>query len=113
MGKIADPLRDFARTTTDETEILAVFDGIADAIDAEHERRMEQCRHETRRSFGRYLRSVIWDYLRGVKRKPARRARRISVTTDGLTGYSRCAWCDSSVRPRDLYCWHCGTRLED
>lgn len=41
---------------------------IADRIDAEHKRRMEQSRYETRRAVLRYLRGVLVDYERGVKR---------------------------------------------
>ena len=41
---------------------------IADRIDAEHKRRMEDCRHNTKRALVRYLRGVLNDYDRGIKR---------------------------------------------
>ena len=41
---------------------------IADRIDAEHERRMGDCRRETRHDVVRYLRGVLTDYDRNVKR---------------------------------------------
>lgn len=47
---------------------MADLDAIADRIDAEHEQRMEQSRYETRRATMRYLRGVLTDYDRGVKR---------------------------------------------
>ena len=41
---------------------------IADRIDAEHRRRMDDCRRETRRALVRYLRGVLTDYDKGIKR---------------------------------------------
>lgn len=41
---------------------------IADCIDAEHERRMADCRRETKRDVVRYVRGVLTDYDRGVRR---------------------------------------------
>ena len=40
----------------------------ANAIDAEHKRRMDDCRHNTKRALVRYLRGVLTDYDRNVKR---------------------------------------------
>ena len=40
----------------------------ADAIDAEHKSRLDDCRHNTKRALVRYLRGVLTDYDRGVKR---------------------------------------------
>ena len=42
MRKIADPLRKFARAASNDKEVIAHIDAIADQIDSEHERRMEQ-----------------------------------------------------------------------
>lgn len=42
---------------------------IADEIDAEHERRMEDCRRETRRSTCSYISRVVADYKHGKKWK--------------------------------------------
>lgn len=41
---------------------------IADRIDAEHRRRMEDCRRNTRREVIRYMRGVLTDLDRGVRR---------------------------------------------
>jgi len=41
---------------------------IADAIDAEHRRRMADSRRESRQAAIRYLRGVLLDYERGIKR---------------------------------------------
>lgn len=75
MSKIADPLRErilrMDELGYDERApmLMQTLSACADQIDAEHERRMEQCRHETKRAALRYLRSVMEDYLRhGVKR---------------------------------------------
>lgn len=48
-----------------ETEELYA---IADRIDAEHERRMDDCRREVRREVIRYMRGVLTDLDRGVRR---------------------------------------------
>lgn len=41
---------------------------IADRIDAEYKRRLETCRENTKRGVIRYLRGVLTDYDRNVKR---------------------------------------------
>lgn len=41
---------------------------LADRIDAEHERRMDDCRRNSNRHVVRYIRGVLTDYDRGVKR---------------------------------------------
>ena len=48
-------------TTTDMLEL-------ADRIDQEHERRMADSRREMRRAAVRYMRSVLTDYKKSVKR---------------------------------------------
>jgi hypothetical protein len=40
----------------------------ADRIDAEHRRRMDDCRRNTKHALVRYLRGVLTDYDRGIKR---------------------------------------------
>jgi hypothetical protein len=42
--------------------------GIADNIDMEHKCRLDDCRHNTKRALVRYLRGVLNDYDRGIKR---------------------------------------------
>ena len=79
MGKVADPLREQVEATfkiidlphfTDIDENLCTeLLRIADQIDSEHERRMEQCRHETKRAFAKYLRQITAEYERDHKRK--------------------------------------------
>ena len=72
MGKVADPLRTLADEVGlvrwDEGGIVRKMREIADRIDADHERRMEQARRETRRAACRYLAGVVEDYKHGVKR---------------------------------------------
>lgn len=46
---------------------------IADEIDREHERRMEQQSYELRRAFCRYMGGVLNDYRHGMKRKRLRK----------------------------------------
>lgn len=41
----------------------------ADAIDREHERRVRNCRRETKRAFGNYIRTVTEEYERNRKRR--------------------------------------------
>ena len=65
MGKVADPMREFVETylmnnTTQETEQWLAMTGrsllrIADQIDREHERRMEQQSYDLRKAFCRYI----------------------------------------------------------
>lgn len=83
MGKVADPLREQVEATfkiidlphfTDIDEKLCTeLLRIADEIDREHERRMEQQSHELRRAFCRYMGGVIDDYKHGMKRKRLRK----------------------------------------
>ena len=47
---------------------LALAQGLLLSLDSEVSTRLEQCRRETRRATIRYLRSVMSDYDRGVKR---------------------------------------------
>lgn len=68
---IADDLREYAdylkgREVSDDDHLVLM--GIADQIDREHGERLWQCRRETKRAFARYMRSVITDYEKGVKR---------------------------------------------
>lgn len=67
MSRVSEPLRKYARIPYRSHQRDQLL-GIADEIDREHERRMEQSRNDTRRAFARYLRSVIADYLKGYKR---------------------------------------------
>ena len=77
MGKVADPLRQWADIfdyhsesghTTFSAEAFKKAAGdmrkTADEIDADHESRMEQCRRETKKAAMRYLNSVIVDYMK-------------------------------------------------
>lgn len=41
---------------------------IADRIDMAHKSRLDDCRHNTKRALVRYLRGVLTDYDRGIKR---------------------------------------------
>lgn len=41
---------------------------IVDRIDTEHKSRLDDCRHNTKRALVRYLRGVLTDYDRGIKR---------------------------------------------
>jgi len=76
--RVADPLREFADGITDDLDddtywMRDELYRIADEIDHEHERRMEQQSYELRRAFCRYLGGVIDDYRRGMKRKRLRK----------------------------------------
>jgi len=52
-----------------EPMLIQTLIACADQIDAEHERRMEDCRRETRRSTCNYISRVVADYKRGKKWK--------------------------------------------
>ena len=89
MGKIADPLRAFV-TSSDFAlaEVLQRTDEcllvIADEIDREHERRMEQSRHETKRAFAKYIRQITEEYERSHKRKSWLRQQEMQLELDVL-----------------------------
>lgn len=85
---VADLLREYAawlydRRTIDEEESMTLH-GIADQIDREHERRMEQCRYETRRSFAKYLRQITAEYEIGRKRKSWLRQMKMQLELEAL-----------------------------
>lgn len=78
MSKVADPLREFADCITDDLNddtywMRDELYRIADKMDCEHERRMEQQSYDLRRAFCRYLGGVIDDYRHGMKRKRLRK----------------------------------------
>ena len=58
MRKIADPLREFARAASNDKEVIAHINAIADQIDSEHERRMEQQSCELRKMAEKYVRQA-------------------------------------------------------
>ena len=75
---IADPLRKYAESTAllpgmSIREVRDKLQRLADEIDRDHERRMEQQSHELRRAFCRYMGGVIEDYKHGMKRKRMRK----------------------------------------
>jgi hypothetical protein len=88
MGKVADPLRLYAENMYANNLIdgpqLNAMCGIADQIDCEHERRMEQCRHETKRAFAKYLRQITAEYERDHKRKSWLAQQRMRLELDVL-----------------------------
>lgn len=47
---------------------MADLDAIADRIDAEHQHRLMDCRRNTKRELVRYLRGVLTDYDRNIRR---------------------------------------------
>lgn len=72
MSRIADPLRAFV-TSSDFAlaEVLQRTDEcllvIADEMDREHERRMDQSRNDMRKATCRYMARVVEDYKHGRK----------------------------------------------
>ena len=63
---------------------------IADRIDAEHKRRMDDCRREVRREVIRYMRGVLTDLDRGVRR--VRKCDKVEVVR-----CRDCAYCQRHV----------------
>lgn len=77
MSKVADPLREYAERRL-EMGILShtrydILTDIADQIDREHERRMEQQSYDLRKAFCRYMGGILSDYRHGMKRKRLRK----------------------------------------
>lgn len=84
--RVADPLREFADRHADKLGTAIVGDTqtaessawhylyrLANQIDREHERRMEQQSYELRKAFCRYMGGVLDDYRHGMKRKRLRK----------------------------------------
>ena len=69
---ITAELREYAQQAVMRDDYMAGLsydlDRVADHIDAEHERRMDDCRREVRREVIRYMRGVLTDLDRGVRR---------------------------------------------
>lgn len=63
-GRLTQDLEDYARAHK-----IPELETMAAEIQYEHEHRMERSREETRRAMARYLRSVIGDYTKGIKRR--------------------------------------------
>lgn len=93
MPSLADPLREYVSTLRANDLIDGAWEkvylDIADHIDAEHERRMEQCRRETKRAFAKYLRSVTAEYERGHKRKSWEAQQKMKIELDVLQWQQR------------------------
>lgn len=77
--RVADPLREYADvvrkitelphlTYVDETLHKRLLD-LADEIDREHERRMDQAREDSRKHTCNYVSRIVADYKRGRKWK--------------------------------------------
>ena len=71
--RVADPLRlyadnMYANNLIDGPQLNAMFE-IADQIDREHERRMDQAREDSRKATCNYVSRIIADYKRGKKWK--------------------------------------------
>lgn len=92
--RIADPLRELVTSYNSATynkthkltlgEYEAKLLEIADRIDREHERRMEQSRHETKRAFAKYIRQITEEYERSHKRKSWLRQQEMQLELDVL-----------------------------
>ena len=71
---VADPMRELVGSLfTNDMALYKDFMSIADEIDREHERRMEQQSYELRKAFCRYMGGVLDDYRHGMKRKRLRK----------------------------------------
>lgn len=89
--------------------LVQALTAAARKTEAEHKARMEQCRRETKRAYGRYMRSVMEDYeKRGQKRTVARKAR---AGVDERCGYKWCKRCEEMLMGGERFCPHCGSRL--
>ena len=75
--RVADPLREYIAKTWDGSmyvnQVPMALMEIADQIDSEHERRMEQQSYDLRKAFCRYMGGVLDDYRHGMKRKRLRK----------------------------------------
>lgn len=72
--RVADPLREYAESTAllpgmSIREVRDKLQRLADEIDRDHERRMEQAREDSRKHTRNYMSRIIADYKRGRKWK--------------------------------------------
>ena len=75
--RVADPLllyadNMYANNLIDGPQLNAMR-RIANQIDREHERRMDQQSYELRKAFCRYIGGILDDYRHGMKRKRLRK----------------------------------------
>ena len=85
MSRIANLLRYYVETEgTLDAKVEHDLYTIADRIDREHERRMEQSRHETKRAFAKYIRQITEEYERSHKRKSWLRQQEMQLELDVL-----------------------------
>ena len=91
---------------------------VADRIDAEHRRRMDDCRREVRREVIRYMRGVLTDLDRGVRR--VRKGDKAEVVRcrdceNGMSidGHILCMMLGVPSMGADDYCSHGERRKED
>ena len=88
--RVADPLRErilrLEELGYQETNpmLIQTLEACADRIDREHERRMEQSRHETKRAFAKYIRQITEEYERSHKRKSWLRQQEMQLELDVL-----------------------------
>jgi hypothetical protein len=71
---VADPLREYAESTAllpgmSIREVRDELQRLADQIDRDHERRMDQAREDSRKATCNYMSRIIADYKRGKKWK--------------------------------------------
>ena len=110
MTRIADPLRERVAAMCAASGLSGErLYAIADAIDAEHEARMERCRRGTRRDFAHYMRSCMEDYVNDVARQNRNHAH--ARVTDSESDEATCTQCGRGVGVWDHYCCHCGAKL--
>ena len=73
MSRVADPLRigadELHAAHRMDMDALRALLEIADQIDREHERRMDQAREDSRKHTCNYMSRIIADYKRGKKWK--------------------------------------------
>lgn len=68
--RVADTLREYAAVAVEPIYLDRwTIEKIADEIDREHERRMDQAREDSRKATCNYVSRIIADYKRGKKWK--------------------------------------------
>ena len=95
---LIDVIEDGKPLPYDKTALV----GVANTIDVEHKRRMEDCRRNTKRELVRYLRGVLTDYDHNIKR--VRKGDRVEVVV-------RCRDCRWAREASPKGEWHRTCRL--
>jgi hypothetical protein len=90
--------------------LIDALERIADEIDREHARRMDQQAHDLRNAFCRYIGGVVDDYRHGIKRTGTRKGN--AELRKSLRGMVIGTWAELCTERVSAQCRECSMRGE-